>query len=145
MRFPRHNTGEQHLLDLVPVVNVVLLLTFFFLLSWSFVLQPGVEVRLPVTSYPSTSQQGRHIITLKSSTKDDVLMFFDEKSVDRDGLRASIRTASERHFGDWITLNADDSISHGKVQEVAAVAMERGFRVTIATQRTTSVKGKPQP
>lgn len=135
MRFSRHHIGGSKLVDLVPVANVVLLLIFFFLLSWSFVLQPGVEVRLPATNFRTASQQGRHIITLKLGSKDALIMFFDEKSVESDGLRERLKTASEKSHGDWITINADDSVSHGDVQQVAAMAMEYGFHVTIATQR----------
>ena len=135
MRFSRHHIGGSKLVDLVPVANVVLLLIFFFLLSWSFVLQPGIEVRLPETRFRTASQQGRHMITLKLGAKDALILFFDEKSVDLDGLRKRLEVASEKSHGDWITINADHSVSHGDVQQVADMAMQQGFHVTIATQR----------
>ncbi len=129
-------------LELTPVVNVVMLLIFFFLLSWSFVLQPGVEVRLPVTSFPVASNQGRHVITLKTFGKDDVMLFFDEKSVDETQLKTALDAVAEKFFGDWITLNADESVPQGRLQQVAALAMSRGFHVTVATQ---SLPTAPQP
>jgi biopolymer transport protein ExbD len=137
MRFPHQIAKDQKLIDLVPVVNVVLLLVFFFLLSWSFVLQPGVEVRLPLTSYSSANQQGRHVVTLKSSDK-DVLLFFDEKSVEPQVLDSLLQDAAKKNHGDWITINADDSVSHGRVQQIAAQIMALGFHVTIATQASAS-------
>ncbi len=145
MRLRSHSVGDQKLVDLIPVVNVVLLLTFFFLLSWSFVLQRGVEVRLPVTNFPSTGPQGRHVITLKYVSQDRVLMLFDEQSVDMDGLRARLMGASDKTHDDWITLNAEDSISHGHVQEVVALALECKFKVTIATQRAAPVPDVKAP
>jgi len=138
MRFPSRNSGPPRPLDLIPVVNVVLLLTFFFLLSWSFVLQPGVEVRLPSTGFSQGSPQGRHVITLKNHSKDNVMIFFDERVVSERELGICLSGASDQNSGEWITLNADESISHGRVQEVASLAMEKGFRVTIATQRPSS-------
>ena len=137
MRLRSHSVGDQKMVDLIPVVNVVLLLTFFFLLSWSFVLQPGVEVRLPVTTFPSTGQQGRHVITLKFVSQDHDLMLFDEQSVDMEGLSSRLKEVAGKTPGDWLTLNAEDSISHGHVQRVVAMAMQFGFRVTIATQRAS--------
>ncbi len=130
-------------LELTPVVNVVMLLIFFFLLSWSFVLQPGVEVRLPVTSFPVASNQGRHVITLKTSGKDDVMLFFDEKSVDETQLKTALDTVAEKFFGDWITLNADESVPQGRLQQVAALAMSRGFHVTVATQSLSATATQP--
>lgn len=135
MRLLRPPASEARFLELAPVANVVLLLVFFFLLSWSFVLQPGIEVRLPVTSFPTTSQQGRHVISLKATGGGEALMFFDEMGVDEEALKAKLAVASEKHFADWITLNADESVPQGRVQQVAALAMQKGFRVTIATQR----------
>ena len=142
MHFPRRTLGQKHPLDLIPVVNVVLLLTFFFLLSWSFVLQPGVEVRLPATSFFQGSPQGRHIVTLKNSAKNNVMTFFDEKVVSDHELRACLAGVSS---DDWITLNADESIPHGRVQQVVSLVMEKGFHVTIATQRSLppAVGGTP--
>jgi len=134
VRLLHRHQREERLVDLIPVVNVVLLLCLFFLLSWSFVRQPGIEVRLPSTSFSSASPQGRHVITLKSTAK-ETQMFFDEERVHENGLRTSLKMASGgKPTGDWITLNVDESVSHGEVQRVAAFAIENGFFVTIATQ-----------
>jgi len=135
MRFASRQIASKRLVDLVPAVNVVLLLTFFFLLSWSFVLQPGVEVRLPTTSLPLTTQQGRHVVTLKPVSKDEVLIFFDDDSLDIEHLRVRLKHAAEDSPGEWITINADDSVAHGRVQQVASMAMEQGLHVTLAMQR----------
>lgn len=139
MRISHQQTRDQKLIDLVPIVNVVLLLVFFFLLSWSFVLQPGVEVRLPSASFSSANHQGRHVVTLKASDK-EALLFFDEKSVDAVTLKTYLQEVANnpQTHGDWITINADESVTHGQVQQVAADVMNLGFHVTIATQQSQS-------
>ncbi len=143
MRLGSHQVVEKRLVDLVPVVNVVLLLTFFFLLSWSFVLQPGVEVRLPSTPLSTTTQQGRHVVTLKPVSRDEVLIFFDDDRVDLEHLRSRLKRSAEESPDEWITLNADESVSHGHVQQVTALAMEFGLHITIAMQRTHSTPLSP--
>lgn len=148
MRLSHYSIGGNRLTDLVPVANVILLLVFFFLLSWSFVLQRGIEVRLPSTTFQSTSQQGRHIITLKTSSsagQDEVLLFFDENGVSEAELDEYLKLAAEKTAGDWITVNADDSISHGRVQKIISMAMEHGFHVTIATQQPISSSNSGVP
>lgn len=138
MRFPRHQVADQKFIDLIPVANVVLLLIFFFLLTWSFVQQPGIPVKLPFSSYQSASQQGRHVITLKSFNREEVLIFFDEKSVDLNGLKQHLTIAAQEGRGSWLTLNADESVPHGTVQQVIGQMMEMGFNVNIATQRSAN-------
>ncbi|MDD2708996.1 MAG: biopolymer transporter ExbD [Verrucomicrobiae bacterium] len=135
MRFSQRTVGERSVLDLIPVVNVVLLLMFFFLLSWSFVLQPGVEVRLPSPGFSGMTQRGRHVITLKNGAQGEMLIFFDEKVVLPAELKRCLVESSKKHYAEWITLNADEGVSHGGVQQVVAWATEQGFKVAIATQR----------
>jgi biopolymer transport protein ExbD len=143
MRFASQSPAtDQKLMDLVPVVNVVLLLVFFFLLSWSFVLQPGVEVRLPAPSFISGNPQGRHVITLKASGN-DVLYFFDEKNVDPEGLKKYLNEAAEKNRGDWITLNSDENVSYGRTSEIATQIMALGFHVTMATQQAPVTASPP--
>lgn len=141
MRFSRHQVVDRKLVDLIPVANVVLLLIFFFLLTWSFVQQPGIPVKLPSSNYQSASQQGRHVITLKSFNRNEVLIFFDEKSVDLTGLKQHLNLASQEGKGAWMTLNADESVPHGSVQQVIGQMMEKGFNVNIATQRSSQAAG----
>jgi biopolymer transport protein ExbD len=143
MRLSNRSVGERRLVELVPVVNVILLLMFFFLLSWSFVSQPGIEVKLPLSQIPTTTQQARHVVTIKPISKDDVLIFFDEKSVSVDELREFLRDSSEKVHGDWITVNADEAVPHGRVQQVASLAIGFGFHVTIATQRASNLSTPP--
>ena len=49
MRFRRHLGLERglSLVSLVPLINTVLLLLVFFILSWSFLAQPGMKISLP--------------------------------------------------------------------------------------------------
>jgi biopolymer transport protein ExbD len=128
---------QPRLLDLVPMVNVVLLLVFFFLLSWSFVLQPGVEVRLPAAGINSVTQQGKHVVTLKMNGS-EVMIYFDETYLKRAEFAERLRLVSEKSPGEWITLNADEAVAHGVVQGIAAQIIHHGFRVTLATQAGNS-------
>lgn len=146
MRFPRRTIGDQRLIELVPVMNVVLLLLVFFLINWSFVLQPGMPVHLPSTGITTVSPQGRHVITLKSrgaALRDEVDYYFDTQNVDEGGLESCLkREASATSPGEWITLNADQSVGHGHVVRVASLAMKHGFHVTLATQQTVPAAGE---
>ena len=135
MRLRNLHVGDQRLVDLVPVVNVVLLLLLFFLLSWSFIHQTGFVIRPPSVDFPAATPQGRHVVTLKANGADP-LIFLDEKSMDWLALQVQLKILSQKSPGEWITINADDSVSHGHVQRVASWLFEYGFKATTATQRT---------
>jgi biopolymer transport protein ExbD len=142
MRLIKTAPVDQKWIDLVPVLNVVLLLTFFFLLSWSFVLQPGIEIRLPSSELASANPQGRHVITLKF-VEGTLLIFLDEKKVDEGTLTQNLNAFSASENGEWLTLNADDAVPHGQVQHLATLAIEKGFRVNVATQRASPLPAGP--
>src|ERR1700679_554719 len=52
------------LVDLAPVLNVVLLLLCFFLLSSSFVLQPGIKVDPPRSMFAHGTPASRLIVAV---------------------------------------------------------------------------------
>ena len=47
MRFRRKLRLEQGSLDITPLIDVVFLLLIFFMLTSSFLMQPGIKVNLP--------------------------------------------------------------------------------------------------
>jgi biopolymer transport protein ExbD len=50
-------------IDMTALIDVVLLLLIFFMLSSSFVLQPGIEVN-PPRGFHSGVRDSRHIVTV---------------------------------------------------------------------------------
>ncbi len=52
------------LVDVAPVLNVILLLLCFFLLSSSFIMQPGIKVDLPRSAYAEGSPASRLIVAV---------------------------------------------------------------------------------
>ena len=86
-------------IDLVPVVTVVLLLLCFFLLSSSFVLQPGIKVDPPRSEFSEGTPSSRLIVAVAMSPAQvdangnpmapHPVLFFNDQIVTLDGLRTS--------------------------------------------------------
>lgn len=59
MRFRRHLELEHGLkpIDIAPLINIAFLALIFFMLTYTFVMQPGLKVNLPRTI---TSEAGKY-------------------------------------------------------------------------------------
>jgi biopolymer transport protein ExbD len=76
-------------LDMTPLIDVVLMLVIFFMLTTTFVLSPGIEVDLP---RGHTSQAPRERDAIITMTKDGAI-YFQEAQVSLETLRAVLQRA----------------------------------------------------
>lgn len=97
---------------------------------------------MPSTELSSANPQGRHVITLKY-VEGAILIFLDEKKVDESILNESLDSFATVEKGEWVTLNADETVPHGQVQHIATLAIEKGFRVNVATQKKSPLVPAP--
>ena len=76
-------------IDIAPMVDVVFQLLLFFMLTSSFVLHPGIRVKLPKASTSTAIAVSKLVVTL---TKDHVL-YFNEEVVTLAELRGELERA----------------------------------------------------
>jgi len=134
-------------IDLAPVVNVVLLLLCFFLLSSSFVLQPGIKVDPPRSAIAVGTPSSRLIvaITLGPQKYDDngvalkrePVIYFNDQIVTLDGLRVALDQLPAGPEAPALVLKPDKDVSIDLITQVVDVAhhdVAHPFSVVIATQ-----------
>ena len=103
----------------------------FFLITSTFVQNPGIEVELPKASAASADVQSDNIIM--AITKDG-LVIHDGKTVSADELRERLAQYHKDKPGQLVVIQADSTAHHGKVVEVMDIAQGVGFyRLAIAT------------
>jgi biopolymer transport protein ExbD len=118
-------------IDVVPMVDCMLVLVIFLVVSSVFVSDPGIEVEKPDVSGVGGLTQNALLIAI---TADD-RVFFDGQEVRLDQVAATIRQAA---FGQESSLiiRADRSTSHGMFAAVYAEAKRAGVpKVVFATAR----------
>ena len=136
-------------LDLAPVVNVVLLLLCFFLLSSSFVLQPGIKIDPPRAAVGAGTPASRLIVAVTLSPlqldangapmKRTPVLYFNDQIVTLDGLSDALNqlpTARDTS----LVIKADKDVPVDLVTRIIDVAHR--FPVVIATQ---PLKGAATP
>ena len=117
-------------LDMTPLIDVVLMLVIFFMLTTTFVLTPGIKVDLPQgRSSQRTSENDAIVIITQEGA-----VYYGDAHIDLQTLQAELRRALQLHPGLRIVVQADKSAQHGRVVEVMDIAKSLGIeRIAIAT------------
>jgi biopolymer transport protein ExbD len=117
-------------LNLTPLIDVVLVLIIFFLMTTTFVLSSGIKVELPPGGAAQQAQDSDAIVLIAP----DGSLFYQESRVDLQALRAALGRAHQQRPGLRVVIKADKSVPHGQVVEVMDVAKMVGIeRLAIGT------------
>lgn len=117
-------------LNITPLIDVVLLLLIFFMISTTFVAQPGINVDLPKT-VSSEKRMGEEMIV--TMTKDRSI-YLNEKKINEKYLLEKLKAGFDRNNNVLLVIKADKEVSHGRVVEVMDLAKQAGIsRQAIAT------------
>ncbi len=128
MRFKRKIFLEKGRLDIAPLIDVVFLLLIFFMLTSSFIFQPGIRVNLP-KAVTSEALHKEVLVVVIAETND---VFINERPVERDELVSRITLAARG--GQSLLIKADKGANLGKVIDVWDICREKDVRqLNIAT------------
>jgi biopolymer transport protein ExbD len=116
------------------LTDIVMLLLIFFLLSSSFVMQPGIKVQLPNAETGET-QTDRSVIL---SLTDKGQLFFNAERVSLEALGGKIAKALNNDPTTIVVVNADRSVTLQSTVQIIDIAKAVGAtRFMIATQPLT--------
>ena len=128
MKFKKRVALEKGHLDIAPLIDVIFLLLIFFMLTSSFVFQPGIKINLPKAITSEVIQRENLIIVITS----DNSLHIDDRAVDREELSSRIKIASRESKP--ILIKADRKTSLGKVVEIWDLCRAEGVqKINIAT------------
>lgn len=129
MKLARSAKFNPVLFNIVPLVNVIFLLLLFFVLSKTFVLQPGMAVALPVSSFSLAPQQNPQIVSVKAGPVPTI--FFNDQRMTLPELQQSLSTATSGKRN--LIVRADKDAPYNLVVQVTDCALKNGYSVTLAT------------
>jgi len=115
----------------ISLTDIIFLLLVFFLLSSTFVLQPGIKVQLPVTTTrPDVSSEKSVVISM---TKEGAV-YLNDDLVNRIELGARLRQKVIDVGNPIVVLRADKSVEIANLVDVMDIAKSAGAdRFVIAT------------
>jgi biopolymer transport protein ExbD len=145
-RHYRPGTRLSHgLVGAAPWVSFSLLVAGYLYFLAPNVLQPGLVVQLPESSFSDGRHYGHNIAVLSlpmaGRTDRDELFFFDDQRylgrepAEMDALRAALATAWSQKPNLPLVIEADRMVSHDTIVKLFDMASEAGFReVNLATR-----------
>jgi len=117
-----------------PLLDIVLLLVFFFLLSSNFILQPFISVAMPFSHFTLAPQLNPQIISITSGATGAI--YFRDQKVTLAQLAPLLDAAKKE--GRTIVIKADRSTPYELAITVANAALEHG--ITSVALATTAEK-----
>ncbi len=132
MRFKGRMELEHGLkqIDIAPLIDIVFQLLIFFMLTSSFVMQPGIKVNLPkaVTSEVVKYENIEIMVTSES------IIYLNGRIITMQEMKLLLKQAAKRN--QTILIKADRRASLGRVVEIWDLARDLGItQINIATNQ----------
>jgi biopolymer transport protein ExbD len=129
MKFKRNLYIEDAQLDMIPFINCVFLLLIFFLLTSSFIFQPGIKINLPKAVTSEVIGENTAVITVTADNR----YYLDEMSVTLLELKNKLEKASSMG---QVLIKADRDVMLSKVINIWDFCRDIGIKqVNIATNQ----------
>ena len=129
MKLTRTLKLNPALFSIVPLINVIFLVVLFFTLSSRFVLQPGLAVTLPASSFTLGPRLDAQIVSITAAPVPTVYHRDQRVSVDELRQRLAETKAGERS----LIIKADKNAPYELVVRITDEALKLGFHVILAT------------
>lgn len=115
----------------VSLSDIVLLLLIYFMLASSFVLQPGIKVKLPKAA--SGQQEDANKIFLTVTKKE--MIFLNQKQISLDDLNAQLKPLLKENSERVVVIRADKDLSlEATIRVIDRAKLAGAERFMIATE-----------
>ncbi|KAF1693342.1 MULTISPECIES: biopolymer transporter ExbD [Pseudoxanthomonas] len=145
MRIQDHRAYDEPSIDLVPLIDVVLVLIVFFVITTTFDVRSTLQLQLPVAS----PQQPAPPKTLNILVNADGRYFVGEREVLRSDVEAIKQAIAEAAGADReqpVMLRADARTPYQAVVTAQDALAQLGFRrIAIATAPEPQAAAQPEP
>jgi biopolymer transport protein ExbD len=135
MNFQRGASRETLEINLIPLIDVLLVILIFLMVTTTYARYAELKINLPTAAGDASQQKPEQIqITVDAGGKYQVNdTVVGNPSIE--GLRAALRTAAGKQADPVIVINADARATHQSVIRIMEAAREEGYgRITFATQ-----------
>jgi biopolymer transport protein ExbD len=129
MKLTRTLKFNPALFGVIPLINVIFLVVLFFTLSSRFVLQPGLAVTLPASSFTLGPRVDAQIVSVTAAPVP--VIYHRDQRVSIDELRKRLADTKVRERS--LILKADKNTPYDLVVRITDEALKLGFSVILAT------------
>ena len=118
-------------INITPLIDVLFILLIFFMVSSSFIEQPGMKLELPTIK----SQEVARVENLVMHVSADGTIFLADKEVNLDNLASEIANMIPDIEEKTLVLKADKKTEHGLIVQIMDIAKRGGLtKIVIGTR-----------
>lgn len=122
---------RQVIINITSLIDVLFLLLIFFIVSSTFLEQPGMKLDLPKTSGREIAQMEGYTLFITS----EGTMFLNEEPVTLTDLSRRLKVLASEVEERGLVLKADENVRYGLVVEVMDIAKQSGIgKLVVATR-----------
>lgn len=115
----------------ISLTDIILLLLIFFLLSSTFIVQPGIKVQLPKATTAAVESKGRIYVTITA----DKNVFLNQEKISRSNLGDQIHNLLQQDPEQVVVIQADKDLTlENTIEVIDIVKLAGGEKFVIATR-----------
>ncbi len=142
MNFQKESSddGNEASLNLTSLIDVMFLLVIFFAVSTTFLVSPGLSIKLPEAHSEKIIKDSKGVTAILTEKGE---IYLDGEMISQDDLFDILREKKAMSSATMFVLEADEKAMHGQVVELMDAARQVGIsRLAIATRPKEKKKPK---
>lgn len=123
---------EQSAIDLTPMLDVVFIMLIFFIVTASFIKEPGIEVNRPDATTGLFKKNANILIAITDTNE----IWLDKQRIDVRSIKNNIERLLAENPAGAVVIQADDDANIETMTKVAQAATEAGaLDVSVSTEK----------
>lgn len=124
--------GEESMVDMTPMLDVVFILLIFFVVTASFVKESGIDVQRPQAETAEAKEKASILIGISANNE----IWVDQRRIDIRSVRANVERLHAENPKSSVIIQADENATVRTLTAVTDASRLAGVRdVSVATVR----------
>ncbi|MDR0441330.1 MAG: biopolymer transporter ExbD [Candidatus Accumulibacter sp.] len=138
MNFQRGNSFDEPEINLIPLIDVLLVIIIFLMLTTTYAKFAGVEINLPTAEAGKQAEQPNEVNIAVTAAGQVLVGNAPLTATDVRSISEALRRAAGDRQDPLIVINADAKATHQSVIDVMQAAQMAGYpHISFATQSPT--------
>ena len=120
----RNKIKKRVIINITSLIDVLFLLLIFFMVSSTFLEQPGMKLELPKAKSAEVTRLENLVIYVSADSE----IIFNDRPVNIDSLGIILRNIVPKTEGKTLILKADEKVQHGLVIKIMDIAKQAGLK-----------------
>lgn len=135
MNFQRGRFREEPEINLIPMIDVLLVILIFLMVTTTYSKTAGLEINLPTADATQTQEQAKDINVVVSAAGEVLVNRVPVGGKDVAAISLALRSAAGSAKDPVVIINADAKAAHQSVIDVMQAAQQAGLvHISFATQ-----------